>query len=452
MPPPELAADAPVLDVVHPLEIGLRPVVGNEADAPVLDGGDGRRRQRRDLHVPLVGEPGFEHGIAAIAARHRQRVRFHLLEQAGILHQRHDLAAGLEAIEADQRGGYLARRQRAAGVVAGGDARIAIHDVDQRQVVAAADLVVVEVVAGGDLDAAGTEGRVDVGVGDDRHQATGERQAHLAADQVAVALVLGIHRHRGVAQQGLRTGRCHDQVAAAVGERVAEVPELSLLGLGDHLEIRQRGVQHGVPVDQALAAVDQPFLVQRDEDLGDRGRQPLVHGEAVAAPVHRVAQPAHLPADGAPRLLFPFPDPGDEGLAADVGATLAGGVELAFHHHLGGDAGVVRARLPQCAVTAHAVVARERVHERVLEGVAHVQRAGDVRRRDHDAVGGAAARWRKQAAPLPFLVEALLDAGGVVGLLHAHALCFPSGGPCRGRNVPAARRRSGRAARCAAGR
>ena len=35
--PPELAADAPVLDLAHPLEIHAGPVVGDEADAPALD-------------------------------------------------------------------------------------------------------------------------------------------------------------------------------------------------------------------------------------------------------------------------------------------------------------------------------------------------------------------------------------------------------------------------------
>jgi hypothetical protein len=37
-------------------------------------------------------------------------------------------------------------------------------------------------------------------------------------------------------------------------------------------------------------------------------------------------------------------------LAAEVVAGLALGVELALHHHLGGDAGVVGARLPQRVV------------------------------------------------------------------------------------------------------
>ena len=59
--------------------------------------------------------------------------------------------------------------------------------------------------------------------------------------------------------------------------------------------------------------------------------------------------------------------------------------QLALDHHLGGDAGMVGARLPQHVAAAHALEAAQHVLQRVVERVAHVQRAGDVRRRDHDA-------------------------------------------------------------------
>ena len=41
MAPPELAGDAPVVDVVHPLDVGLGVHLGSEADVAVADGGDG---------------------------------------------------------------------------------------------------------------------------------------------------------------------------------------------------------------------------------------------------------------------------------------------------------------------------------------------------------------------------------------------------------------------------
>ena len=57
-----------------------------------------------------------------------------------------------------------------------------------------------------------------------------------------------------------------------------------------------------------------------------------------------------------------------------------------FHHGLRGDAGVVGAGHPQGVVALHAPPADQHVLQRVVEGVAHVQGAGHVRRRDDDGV------------------------------------------------------------------
>ena len=63
------------------------------------------------------------------------------------------------------------------------------------------------------------------------------------------------------------------------------------------------------------------------------------------------------------------------------------GIELAFNHDLRGDAGVVGAWNKYGVVAAHAVIANQAVHDGLVEGVAHVQRAGDVRWRELDDKG-----------------------------------------------------------------
>ena len=51
--PPQLARDAPVADVAHPVEVGLRPALGDELGLALLDRLDGRLGQRLHLHEPL---------------------------------------------------------------------------------------------------------------------------------------------------------------------------------------------------------------------------------------------------------------------------------------------------------------------------------------------------------------------------------------------------------------
>ena len=78
---------------------------------------------------------------------------------------------------------------------------------------ALADFEVVEVVRRGDLHRARAELGVGVFVGDDRDAAADERQDHVLADEVLVALVLGVHGDAGVAEHGLGTGGGDDDVA-----------------------------------------------------------------------------------------------------------------------------------------------------------------------------------------------------------------------------------------------
>ena len=71
-------------------------------------------------------------------------------------------------------------------------------------------------------------------------------------------------------------------------------------------------------------------------------------------------------------------------------------IELALDDHLGGDAGVVGAGLPEHVLAAHALEADQDVLERVVERVADVERAGDVGRRDDDRDRALRPAW-----PLP---------------------------------------------------
>ena len=104
------------------------------------------------------------------------------------------------------------------------------------------------------------------------------------ADEVRVALVVGVHRHRRVAQHRLGPGGGHGQVTSA-GQRVLQVPEVAVTLLLLGLLVGERRQAARAPVDDVVAAVDQPLLVEPDEHLAHRPRESLVQGEVGAAPV-----------------------------------------------------------------------------------------------------------------------------------------------------------------------
>ena len=454
--PPELARDAPVVDVVHPLEVGAGPVLGHEPRAAVLHGGDGGLGEGLDAHEPLGRHERLDHGVAAAALSHRVPVVLDPLEQPLGLEPLDDGLARGQAVPARER----PRLGRHPAVLA-----------DHRhlgQLVPPAHLEVVGVVGRRHLDGPGPEPGVDEPVRDHRQLAADDGQAQLPAHEAAVAVVVGMHRHRGVAQHRLRPRGGHrhpvargragagpgavagpgvrpalDRVGGAPGVRpalgrvggalgagagadpgvgpvlghagVAHVVEPARLLLVHHLEVGQRRPAPGAPVHDVLAAVDQPFAVEGDEDPPDRPRQVVVQREALAAPVDRRPQGAHLARDGAVALPAPRPHPLQERLAAEgvaVGPVLG---ELLLDDVLGRDAGVVGARQPQHVVAGHPLPAAHDVRQGLVEGVADVQHPGDVGGRQHHAERRAGRRriGAEGAARLPELVPLRVD-GGVV--------------------------------------
>ena len=70
---------------------------------------------------------------------------------------------------------------------------------------------------------------------------------------------------------------------------------------------------------------------------------------------------------------------------------------------------MIHARLPERAMPFMRVIARQRIHDGVLERMPHVQSAGHIRRRNDDAIGLAVALRGEIALFFPALVEALFD-------------------------------------------
>ncbi len=413
MAPPELTRDAPILDVLEPVEVGLRPLLRDDLGAAVFDRSDGRLGEGRHFHEPLRADHGLDHGVAALTARQHQRVGLSAPLQA-LLGQRslHGLARLFHG---------LALEAAALGV----DAAVQVQDVDLGELVALARRKVVEVVGRRHLHGAGAEGHVHQdGVGDDGDLAIDEGVLQHLAVQVPVARIVGVNRDGGVAQHGLGSRRRdyefgHPGAGIGVGNRIRELVELALRLLVLDLEIAERGATIAAPVDEARRSVDEPVLVEPNEALGHRPAQVRVHGELGALPVGGAAEGAHLLGDAAAALLLPLPDALDEFLASEIVAAQVLSAQLALDHGLGGDAGVIDARLPERIFAEHALVANERVFEGAHQRVAHVQGARDVGRRQRDDVHGTSVvgvdAGSKHAFGLPELVPAGLDVRGLVG-------------------------------------
>ena len=219
------------------------------------------------------------------------------------------------------------------------------------------------------------------------------------------------------------------------GRSVRAGPAEGALGLDlHHLQIGDRGLKLGVPIDEPLVLVYEPFAIELREHLGDRAREALVEREPLAAPVAGGAEALELRHDRSPGLRLPRPDALDERLAAK-GAPI--GLlplhEHAFDDHLRRDAGMVDAWLPQHVTPVHAPISAQDILQCIVERVPHMQIAGDVRRRNHDAKRLRRRPFRaarpERSRLLPKRGGAAFDRGEVKGFVHHGTLVRAM--PCR---------------------
>ena len=176
-------------------------------------------------------------------------------------------------------------------------------------------------------------------------------------------------------------------MAAAVFERISQIPHVAVDVFHLDLVVGQRGAGRWVPVDQSFAAVDQAVVEEFEECVAHGGRTHVVHGETGAFPVTRRSHGLELFEDCC--LVFVLPRLGglDECFAPHIESFDAIGQESLLDNGLGGNASMVSARHPQGWFAQHAVEADEHILQRVVERMAKVERGRDVRWRDHHGVG-----------------------------------------------------------------
>ena len=191
-----------------------------------------------------------------------------------------------------------------------------------------------------------------------------------------------------VAEKRFGTGRRNNDAFRTVSARIADFPEMARRLFAFDFKVGDRALKLRVPVDEALAAIDEAFFIEAHKGFNHDLRELRIHREVETVPVDAVAHAAHLLENRAAREFLPLPDLRDEVLALHFAALEALLFELTLNDDLRGDAGMVRAREPHRVVARHAVVARERIHHRLVEGMAHVQNAGDVGRGKLNGEGG----------------------------------------------------------------
>ena len=368
------------------------------------------RRLRESLHFyePLLGYTGLHGRSASIAGPDIVVVVLGLQQCAFLLQIADDRLSCLVAIH--------------PGIIriVLHDLRVIGHHIDHRKVVATSYLKVVRVMRRCDLHDARSEFHIYIIIGDQRDLTVNQRQDQRLADEITIALILRIDCHSRIAEQRLRTRRRELHRTASVLERIAEMPEMSLLILVFHLRIGDGGQAVRTPVDDPLAAIDQSLLIEVEKHLVDRTVAALVHREALSLPVTGGAHLLQLGYDPSAELLSPCPGTVEESFTTDIILRDSFFLHRLHDLRLRGDRCVVRPRHPQRLISLHPLETDQDILKRVVERMPHMKLAGDIRRRNNDRIWIFLLIYLRMKVSFihPHFVQAVFNRLRVVGFLQ----------------------------------
>ena len=106
----------------------------------------------------------------------------------------------------------------------------------------------------------------------------------------------------------------------------------------------------------------------------------LIHREPGAGPIHRSADFFKLVQNNVAVFFFPFPDFFQKFFPSEIVAADALFFQIFFHHVLSGNARVVGAGQPESFIALHPFLPDDDILNGGIQRVAHVKRAGHVRR------------------------------------------------------------------------
>ena len=255
--PPQLAADAPILNVFHPVKIGFVEAFRHDFGATFAHSGDGGRGQRLGFDKPLSADQRLDNRVAAFATPDLHQMRLGFRQIARVRQIGHHLFPRREAIQTSILPAF------------GADMTVGGQHIDHRQIMAQANFVIVRIVAGRDFERTRAKFAFHIRIGNNRNAPPQRGQNHRLPNQFGVAFVIGMHRDCRICQHSFGARRGNRNRAITVGDPpigvvfvagnfVANVPQIALFGFVaiHHFQIRNRRLTARTPIDQARATIN----------------------------------------------------------------------------------------------------------------------------------------------------------------------------------------------------
>ena len=204
------------------------------------------------------------------------------------------------------------------------------------------------------------------------------------------------------------------------------MPEMPCLFFIDHFRIGNGSPAHRAPVSDPVALIDPSLFMHLAEHFRHSAVTSLIHRETLPIPVAGGAQLFELIDDAPAILFFPLPCLFQKAFPAQVVLIDSLFFQVFDDLDFRGDAGMIRARLPESVISLHPFETDQDILHGVIQRVSHMQLPRDIRRGDHDGKRfPGIIHLRVKIFPFqPSLIDFVLDPMRIVGFRHLSAHLF----------------------------
>ena len=411
MSPPQLTADTPVLDVFHPMTIGILKLRRIELDVVLHHRFQSDLCEVFHLQEPLHRQLRFDRHIGAFGETDFIFISFHLFHQAGSLQVFFDLLTNIETVHTDIQTASLA------------DRTVIIEYIDRRQIIFFAQHIVVHIVCRSYLQTTCTELDIHIIVLDHRNHTVYQRNNHFLPFQPSVLRVVRIDTHGRIPHDCFGTGCCDNRITAfrITFHLVAEVIQFAVLFLIYNLFVGQGSQRFRIPVHHTDTTIYQSFIIEIDKNLDHTFGTQFVHRESRTVPITGRPQLTQLLKDDASVFFLPFPSMFQEIFTRQVSLLNSLLCKAIHDFRFGCNGSMVRSRHPTSVLPLHTGTTDQNILNGIVKHVSHMKHACDVWGRNNNRIRLTTIGFRLEKAVIqPILIPLTLYFYGVVLTCNFH--------------------------------
>ena len=362
MSPPQLTADTPVFDVLHPVTIGIL-IFGRIEFQFVI-------HYRRQCHIgkmlhleePLHRKFRLDHNISTFRITYFVGISLRLFEQSGSIEIFLYLLADIKTIHTDIQAGSFAQ------------CSVIIENIDARQIVLFTQHIVVHIVGRSYLQTTGTEFDIHIIIFNNRNHTVYQWHNHLLTFQPGIFRIVRIDTHSRITHNRFRTSGSHHGITSfrITFYFITQVIKFSMFFFIDYLFVRKSSQCFRIPVHHAHTAIDKSFIIKIDKYFQHTFTTLLIHSESSAIPIAGSSQFTKLFQDNSSVFIRPCPGMFQKLITGQIRLFNTFRSKFIYDFRFRCNRSMVRSRHPASIFAFHTGTTNQNILNGIIKHVSHV--------------------------------------------------------------------------------